>query len=579
MVNPFGRGKRQVGDNTTKRVAQSVLVARSPTTADTHDPRTGKPYVKGSFWTVDQSPSTGTEGDLWYLRENTATVATWVKLAPGSGGGAGPLLTVRDQVNATAVPDASGNFDFDGAVVANAANPSGIPLETVVGTNLITHQIQVAAAITGSPADKNDAGICSFDDTAFSVDANGYVTLAGGGGPAIDSIDVDTNTGPGTDPVVPNGSGQIAVTGDTVANATNSKPLATHSRAANAYTIEVQVGTAITGAPGDKNDAGLVSFDDVIFQVDADGYTELNGGAAGDFPVFDGTNWAMSSSSTSAAQLPDGTTAQRPGSPADGMIRYNQDEECVEAYVNGAWVCLGAAESNETASLEIFDDMLYNLPSSPGGTEIIGELGWRIAGVVTDSQKDGVLEAGHPGMVGISRASVGSSYIFTAQQISATDYAPLLIGGGAITCKFLVKIPVASTGTERFKITIGLCGFTNFTAASDPDNGCFFTLVDDENSAQWICHTSSGGTATSTNTFTADDNGWHEYEIRVNAAGTSVTFYIDGSLVATNATNIPTSNNIGPAFKMRKEVHAATTVSAYLDYCYLKYDLTTARGP
>jgi hypothetical protein len=43
-------------------------------------------------------------------------------------------------------------------------------------------------------------------------------------------------------------------------------------------------------------------------------------------------------------KLPAGTTAQRPGSPTNGMIRYNTDEETFEGYVDGAWGPIGGAE-------------------------------------------------------------------------------------------------------------------------------------------------------------------------------------------------------------------------------------------
>lgn len=43
-------------------------------------------------------------------------------------------------------------------------------------------------------------------------------------------------------------------------------------------------------------------------------------------------------SSTGAAILPLGTTAQRPSSPTNGMIRYNTTTTKVEAYQNGGWV-------------------------------------------------------------------------------------------------------------------------------------------------------------------------------------------------------------------------------------------------
>lgn len=265
---PYSNPTRYVGPGTN--LIPVTKVARAPTTNDAN-------YPVGQFWLVGDNPSTGTVGDLWYLCYFLAGAPQWCQVAIGAG--APGIDFLRDQVDAQAEPDASGNVDIDGVVVANAANPSGIPVESVAGTNKIDLQVQVAAARTGAPGDTNDAGLCSFDDTAFSVDADGYVTLVGGAGPAVDTINVDTNTGPGTDPVVPDGSGIITVAGNTVANATNTEPVYTHSRAANAYNIEVQVATEIASAPGDKLDAGLASFDSNSFSVDADGFVTLTGTA------------------------------------------------------------------------------------------------------------------------------------------------------------------------------------------------------------------------------------------------------------------------------------------------------------
>jgi len=275
---PYQNPTRYVGPNTD--LIPIIKVSREPTTNDVRFPL-------GQFWLVGDNPTTGTVGDLWYLCDFVAGVPTWCQVDVGSGGPGVDQL--RDQVDATASPDASGNIDIDGTIVGSGNNPSGIPLETVAGTNKIDIQLQLAAARTGAPGDSNDAGVCSFDDTAFSVDADGYVTLAGGAGPAVDTINVDGNTGPGTDPVVPDGSGVIAVAGNTVANATNAQPVFTHSRAANAYNLEVQVATAIAAAPGDKLDAGLSSFDSGEFNVDADGFVQLSSGLKAPMTVNGGS--------------------------------------------------------------------------------------------------------------------------------------------------------------------------------------------------------------------------------------------------------------------------------------------------
>ena len=46
-------------------------------------------------------------------------------------------------------------------------------------------------------------------------------------------------------------------------------------------------------------------------------------------------------SNTDAIELPSGTTAQRPTSPVEGMIRENTTKNVVEVYDGTGWVTLG----------------------------------------------------------------------------------------------------------------------------------------------------------------------------------------------------------------------------------------------
>jgi len=57
--------------------------------------------------------------------------------------------------------------------------------------------------------------------------------------------------------------------------------------------------------------------------------------------TINGTTGVDQSQVTGATKLPSGTTAQRPGSPAEGYTRYNTDTDFVEVYANGAWVNVG----------------------------------------------------------------------------------------------------------------------------------------------------------------------------------------------------------------------------------------------
>ena len=188
------------------------------------------------------------------------------------------LQFTTDDAN-TITPDGSGNVNVNGIVVSNGTNAT--PLFTDGATaNTARFELQVGSAITGAPANANDAGIVSFDDTQFTVDANGFVQLIGGG-VAVDEINVDFSTAPGTDPVVPTSGGALTFSGNIVANATNTNaPVATHSRTANSLTIEVQLSTALGSAPADSFDAGLSSFSNTYFSVDSNGYVQIIGDLA-----------------------------------------------------------------------------------------------------------------------------------------------------------------------------------------------------------------------------------------------------------------------------------------------------------
>ena len=187
-------------------------------------------------------------------------------------GGSGIETVTGDDAVAVS-SDGVGNINFTGETVANATNAKPLYIDGDAGTSTQNVEIQVSTERTGAPGNKLDAGVSSYNDTQFSVDADGYVALVGGSDlPSIQTLTSDDPTAVG-----PDASGDINFTGEAVANATNAKPVFVDA-AANAINVEVQVATEITGAPGDKNDAGICSFDDTSFAVDADGYVTLAGG-------------------------------------------------------------------------------------------------------------------------------------------------------------------------------------------------------------------------------------------------------------------------------------------------------------
>lgn len=147
------------------------------------------------------------------------------------------------------------------------------PVETTGSGNTITVLNQLSQAIAAADATK--VGLSNFDSNQFIVDADGFVSLVGGG--ASTTITVDDFTAPGTNPVLADGGGSITITGAQVATGTiGANVIRTDSLAANELTIEIQRSTAVAAADTTKN--GVSHYDSDHFTVDSDGFVSLSGG-------------------------------------------------------------------------------------------------------------------------------------------------------------------------------------------------------------------------------------------------------------------------------------------------------------
>ncbi len=154
-----------------------------------------------------------------------------------------------------------------GAVVAAGSTP----VATSASGNTVTTNVQISQAIAATDATK--IGLAAFNSAQFTVDANGFVSLTGGG-LAVDSFQVQANTAPGVNPVSPDAGGLVTVSGAVVAN--HSVVLETRSRALNAYNLEIQYATS--AAATDATKSGVAHFNSAHFSVDANGFVSLTGG-------------------------------------------------------------------------------------------------------------------------------------------------------------------------------------------------------------------------------------------------------------------------------------------------------------
>ncbi len=292
-----------------------VIRNRSPGLPDYRQPETGRNYELMTIWQVSKDPSSGTEGDLWILSKIVANQGYWVMIASGvtpSGG----ILTLSDTANILVYPTVGGNIQLEGtagisitsvplsnkltfaltggtgaidsvqvdALTAPGVNPvmpTALGLMTISGASVVAHavpietrtralnafNIEVQLASEQAASSQTNAGLASFNNAQFDVDAAGYVSLLGGPGPATTKFDVQAITAPGVDPAVPTAAGVITVNGALVA--AHSVPLETRSRALNAYNLEAQVADVVTPTPANTNSAGMACYNTNHFTIDS----------------------------------------------------------------------------------------------------------------------------------------------------------------------------------------------------------------------------------------------------------------------------------------------------------------------
>jgi hypothetical protein len=183
---------------------------------------------------------------------------------------------------------------------------------------------------------------------------------------------------------------------------------------------------------------------------------------------------------------------------------------------------------------EFFTDFFQETSSTAvdnGLAEYISGAGAAVTAVATTA----------PNIVGVAQSSTGTTA--TGRAGLGSSLSALRLGGGDWYFDTYIQIPTLSTSAERFQVAIGL--FDTQTAINQVDG--VYLLYDEGGvaagstaSANWQCVTSSNSTRTFTTSSTAVGTGFARITIYVNAAGTSVDFLLNGNLMATHTTNLPT---------------------------------------
>lgn len=139
----------------------------------------------------------------------------------------------------------------------------------------------------------------------------------------------------------------------------------------------------------------------------------------------------QANTSTGYFDLPTGTTAQRPGTPATGMIRFNTTTETAEIYNGTAWTAVGAQYPSATGgTITTQGDYKYHFF---GGSDTFTLIN---TGNPAGSNTFDVLVVGGGGASSIQHsggAGAGGLIIKTGFTLSASAYTVTVGAGGVVT--------------------------------------------------------------------------------------------------------------------------------------------------
>jgi hypothetical protein len=313
--------------NTTLPNSYSIEIQRSTTAATSTVGDNGVCHFASSAFSVDSNGFVALAGGGQAIESVTVDANT----APGTN----PVL-----------PATNGAIVVTGAQIATGSTNNAIRTNSLAPN---TYSIEIQRTTTAAASNVNLNGISHFDSSSFSVDSNGFVTLAGGS-QAIDSIGVDANTAPGTNPVLPNTNGLVTVTGGQVASGTTANVIRTNSLAANVYEIQVQRST--TAATSTVGSNGVSHFDSDTFNVDSDGFVTFAGRQSLKWVVETSATRALTSNEGVFCNNAGGVTATLPATAAVGdsfeLVAMNAGGFTIN-YGTGQSIQLGSITSTTTS--------------------------------------------------------------------------------------------------------------------------------------------------------------------------------------------------------------------------------------
>lgn len=153
----------------------------------------------------------------------------------------------------------------------------------------------------------------------------------------------------------------------------------------------------------------------------------------------------------------------------------------------------------------------------------------------------------------------------------------LYIGTSDIYIATAVMVDALGVSEDDFGCRIGL--MDNIGSIGDATNGIYFHYRGSLY-PNWLCKTANNSSRTEVDTgIPVLANTWYLLEIRINGTTGTVTYFIDGNLIATINTNYPVNQNVGYGYLAHKFSGNTTTVSKklYSDFFYMNIKFSIPR--
>jgi hypothetical protein len=352
---------------------------------------------------------------------------------------------------------------------------------------------------------------------------------ATGVGGAITGVHPDAHTAPGTDPVLPDGSGNIKIEGGTTfTTGTQANPIRTNSLAANTIDLQIQLAGS-NAAVSTANDFGVAQFDANMFTVTSGFVQVKNSGNTGVVTelIGDDSLAVVPAAGTGAITL-DGVTVTNATHAKPVFFKKNATNT-EELDVQVTTTSTSAAKNINNAGLASFDSTDFTVDSATGFVSLTGGASSAIQ-TLTGDTGGAVSPTGSPENINISGATTtfvtGNPGTHSLKTEVVSTLNTFLLGQGATT-------PSTTIGPlTNGQVIIGDTGTAPVAATLTAGSGISI----------------ANGPGSITISASSSALSWHV--IAANQVGITNSGYICISPGGTLTVSLPTASSLGDIFEV-----------------------------